>query len=293
MTDFLDRVVRERRADAVAARAWRPLERLVRDAQRSAIERGTLRLAEVVREHRDRGRLAVIAEVKRSSPALGRLAEIEEPGALARRYLHAGAAAISVLVEPRHWGGSLDDLRAVRSVERGIGYGGAFSVGASGAMGPTAGAILAKDVVVDEYQIAEAGAAGADAVLLIAEALTDAELARLIRYADGLGMDALVEAHEPAAFARAVASGAPIVGVNARDLREPGRIDRRRIYDLASELVTDQVLVAESGIASVEDVAVLPARVDAVLIGTALVRAADPAPLIRAIAGLERARSLA
>jgi len=293
MTDFLEQVVHERRAYVAAARATRPLAEVERAARKAASGRGTLRLSNVVRDHRRRGRIAVIAEIKRTSPALGRLAEIADPAALARTYVHAGAAAISVLVEPHHWGGSLDDIRVVRSPQRGIGYGSYVSTGVTTEIGPVNGSILAKDVVVDEYQIAEAGAAGADAILLIAEVLSEVELARLIRYADDLGMDALVEAHEPEAFARAVRTGAPLVGVNARDLREPRRIDRRRIHELVADVVTDQLLVAESGITSVQDVLALPLRVDAILVGTALVTAADPAALVGAFAAIRPSKVLA
>lgn len=293
MSDFLGQVVAERRAYVAAMRTSRPLEEVERAARRAAAGRGTLRLSGVVRDHRRLGRRAVIAEIKRTSPALGRLSEITDPASLARTYVHAGAAAVSVLVEPHHWGGSLDDIRAVRIPGRGIGYGTYVMSGPMAEMSPLNGSVLAKDVVVDVYQIAEAGAAGADAVLLIAEALADEELSRFIRYADELGMDALVEAHEAEAFARAVRSGAPLVGVNARDLRQPSRIDRRRIHELVTGLVTDQLLVAESGITSVEDAEALPGRVDALLVGTALVRAPDPAPLIRALAAIRPARSLA
>jgi len=269
VTDFLEQVARERRAYVAAARAVRPLDEVERAARTMSLGRGLLRLSTVVRELRRSGRLAVIAEVKRVSPALGPLAEIADAGRLARTYIQAGACAVSVLVEPHHWGGSLADLRTVRSVERGIGY---------------TGAILAKDVVVDAYQIAEVGAAGADVVLLVTELFSTEELRRLRLYAESLGMDALVEAHDPAAFARAVACGASLLGVNARDLREPSRIDRGRIHQLASQVPEDGLLVAESGITSVEDAEALPARVDAVLVGTALVREPDPGPLVHALA---------
>src|SRR2546426_605077 len=130
----------------------------------------------------------------------------------ARRYVAAGARAISVLTEPRHWGGSLDDLRAVRAA--------------------VAVPILAKDIVADRYQVYEARAAGADAVLLIAEGLEDAQLRDLVATCRELGIDAVVEAHEPAAFGRAVMSGARIVGVNARNLRNPTEIDISRVRQL-------------------------------------------------------------
>jgi len=215
------------------------------------------------------GQLAVIAEVKRTSPAIGTLAG---PGLSAAeqalRYEAAGATAISVLTEPRFWGGSLEDLKEVCA---------AVTI-----------PVLCKDVIVDEYQIIEAAAAGADAVLLIAEALDDDQLRGLRRRAESLGMTVLVEAHETVAFGRAVASGALVVGVNARNLRDPKEIDIGRARQLHTFVKDQQILVAESGIGSVDDGRLLPARVDAVLVGTALMRADDPAPLIRGLAGIRR-----
>lgn len=295
MTDFLETVVRERRAYVAAARAWKPLQKVRFAAERAAIKREAPRFAEALRDRRSAGTLAVIAEVKRQSPALGALASLEHPDSLAAAYAAGGAAAISVLTEPQHWGGSLDDLRAVRSAETGVGW--HFP-------------LLAKDVIVDEYQIAEAGAAGADAVLLIAEALTEDELAHLIITARQLMLDVLLEAHDAAAFARAVqavertrhtefmagsiAIGTEtLLGVNARDLRHPSLIDRSCIHHLAPIVPQGVLLVAESGITSVEDAEALPMRVDAVLVGTALVRAADPAPLVRALAAARPGRALA
>jgi indole-3-glycerol phosphate synthase len=216
---------------------------------------------------RDRG-LAVIAEVKRRSPALGPLGETIDVASLAKSYARAGAAAISVLTESHHWGGSIEDLVAVRE---------AVNI-----------PVLCKDVIVDEYQLAQARAAGADAVLLIAEALDDAALRRLMERARNLGLGVLVEAHEAAAFGRAVATGASVVGVNARNLRRPKEIDIGRVRQLHSFARPDQILVAESGIETVNDAQLLPARVNAVLIGTALIRAEDPGPLIHGIASIKR-----
>jgi indole-3-glycerol phosphate synthase len=136
--------------------------------------------------------------------------------------------------------------------------------------------------------VEEAGEAGAAAVLLIAEALDDARLDALVARVGALGMTAFVEAHEAAAFDRAVASGAAVVGVNARDLRVPAEIDRGRIGQLHHRARADQLLVAESGIRSAADVAALPSRVDAVLVGTALMTAADPGAVVRALAAVER-----
>jgi indole-3-glycerol phosphate synthase len=256
MTDFLATVIAERRADARAAAP----------AVRSGAARPSFERA--LRARRATGGIAVIAEVKRRSPALGTLAADADPVALALAYVAAGAAAISVLTEPRHWGGSVADLSAVaRAVDV---------------------PVLFKDIVVDERQLLEAEAAGASAVLLIAEALDDATLAAFVQRATELGMTAVVEAHEHQAFARAIASGAVVVGVNARNLRVPSELDRERIDALHGLARAEQLLVAESGIASVADVVALPARVDAVLVGTALMTAADPGALVRSLAAVRR-----
>ena len=269
MTDFLEEVIRWRRAEVGAAKRLVPYAQMLANASLSASSHHDL-FHQSLRS--GRANVAVIAEVKRVSPALGVLADDLDPAAQARQYVEAGARAVSVLTETRHWGGSLADLGAVRA---------AVSV-----------PILAKDVVIDAFQIYEARAAGADAVLLIAEALAEDELRRLVALCDRLGMCALVEAHEPTAFGRAVNSGARVVGVNARNLRNPSEIDVGRVRQLHTFVHADQILVAESGITSVDDARMLPARVDAVLIGTALMRADDPGPLIHGIASIKRTVSV-
>lgn len=276
MTTFLERLVAERRADARLAAGRRFAvgehrskvgEPVVDDSElKDAPAPRSLALAI---EARRPTHLAVIAEVKRRSPGsgevFGRALDVVE---LARRYESAGAAAISVLTEPRHWGGSFEDLRAVRAAVR--------------------IPVLCKDVIVDAEQIYEARKAGADAVLLIAEALDDQELRRLSALTTKLGMEPLVEAHDTAAFARAVATGARVVGANARDLREPGSIDRSRARLLHTFVRAEQLFVAESGISSVDDLAELPARTDAILVGSALMRADDPGVLVRQLATAKR-----
>jgi indole-3-glycerol phosphate synthase len=258
--DFLETVIAERKADARADRREQP----------SAARSGGLRASFVaaIRAKRATGGVAVIAEVKRRSPALGTLAADADPASLAVTYAEAGATAISVLTEPRHWGGSVADLVAV-----------AMAVDLP---------ILYKDIVVDEQQIQQAADAGASAVLLIAEALDDATLVAFVARATTLGLAAVVEAHEHRAFARAVSCGATIVGVNARNLRVPAEIDRERIEALHGLVRPDQLLVAESGIATVADIAALPGRVDAVLVGTALMTAEDPGALLRTLTEYRR-----
>ena len=265
MSDFLEEVVSWRREEVEAAKKLVPYAEMLANATVSGSRQDWFHQSLRSR----RANLAVIAEVKRVSPALGVLTSDLDPAAQARRYVDAGARAVSVLTETRHWGGSIADLGAVRA---------AVDV-----------PVLAKDVVVDAYQVYEARAVGADAILLIAEALADDELHRLVALCDRLGMCALVEAHEPTAFGRAVNSGARVVGVNARNLRKPSEIDVGRVRQLHTFAHADQILVAESGITSVDDARMLPARVDAVLVGTALMRADDPGPLIHGIASIKRA----
>ncbi|MGH2490972.1 MAG: indole-3-glycerol phosphate synthase TrpC [Candidatus Limnocylindria bacterium] len=280
MSDFLEQVIAERRADVERAKAQVPEQALVVGAPRWRVVgrnpggraitpgRGGTGDAFTVALRMLHSRLGVIAEVKRRSPALGALSADADSATLALAYEAAGATAVSVLTEPRHWGGSLEDLVAVSEAVR--------------------IPVLCKDVIVDEYQIVQARAAGADAVLLIAEALTDAELHRFIVRANSLGMGVLVEAHEPVAFGRAVTTGSLVVGVNARNLRHPSEIDVGRVRQLHTFARDGQILVAESGIESVEDARLLPARVGAVLVGTALMRSVDPLPLIQGIAAIRK-----
>jgi indole-3-glycerol phosphate synthase len=209
---------------------------------------------------------SVIAEVKRRSPSKGDLADIPDPADLARRYAAGGAAAISVLTEERRFGGSLADLRAVRT---------AVDV-----------PLLRKDFMVEPYQLLEARAAGADLALLIVAALDDDTLRRLHDEARGLGLTVLVEVHDEAETERAVALGAELVGVNARNLRTLD-VDPDAFARLAPLVPDDRVLVAESGIAGPDDVATyvgLGARV--VLVGEALVRDGDPEGAVRTMTGV-------
>ncbi|HKW78366.1 MAG TPA: indole-3-glycerol-phosphate synthase, partial [Candidatus Limnocylindria bacterium] len=148
--------------------------------------------------------------------------------------------------------------------------------------------VLRKDFIVDELQIVEAHAYGADAILLIAELFDDGTLERLLRAARDLGLGALVEAHEPEALDRAIASGAALIGINQRDLRTL-ELDRGTATRYASRVPADRVLVAESGLAVAADVRALPPRVDAILVGTALVGARDASRLLRQLVEARRA----
>ena len=209
---------------------------------------------------------SVIAEVKRRSPSKGDLAEITDPAALATSYADGGAAAISVLTEQRRFGGSLEDLRAVRA---------AVDV-----------PLLRKDFVVDGYQVLEARAAGADLVLLIVAALDDELLRRLHDQSRELGLTVLVEVHDEDETERAVALGAELVGVNARNLKTLA-VDEDTFGRLAPLVPADRVLVAESGITSPVDVKrYVSEGARAVLVGEALVKDGDPTAAVRSMTGV-------
>jgi indole-3-glycerol phosphate synthase len=201
-------------------------------------------------------RVKIIAEVKRASPSRGALAEIRDPAALAVSYQTGGASAISVLTEQRRFGGSLEDLRDVRS---------AVEV-----------PVLRKDFIADPYQVFEARAAGADLVLLIVAALEQRVLVELERLIRELGMTALVEAHSAREVDRALEIGAQLVGVNARDLTT-FELDRELFGTLAASIPSGVIRVAESAVTSPADVAhYREAGADVVLIGEALVTGENP-----------------
>ena len=209
---------------------------------------------------------SVIAEVKRRSPSKGDLAAIPDPADLARRYAAGGAAAISVLTEERRFGGSLADLRSVRA---------AVDV-----------PLLRKDFIVDPYQLLEARAAGADLALLIVAALDDGLLRSLHDEARGLGLTVLVEVHDEAETDRAVALGAELIGVNARNLKTLA-VDDTTFGRLAPGVPDDRILVAESGIGSTADVSRYVAEgARVVLVGEALVKDGDPEGAVRAMTGV-------
>jgi indole-3-glycerol phosphate synthase len=210
---------------------------------------------------------SVIAEVKRRSPSKGDLADIPDPADLAREYAAGGAAAISVLTEQRRFGGSLDDLRVVRA-----------AVDAP---------LLRKDFIVETYQLVEARVAGADLALLIVAALDDDRLRRLYDEARELGLTVLVEVHDEPETERAVALGAELIGVNARNLKTLA-VDNDTFGRLAPLIPGDRVRVAESGISGPEDVARFVSEgARAVLVGEALVKDGDPRQAVRAMTGVE------
>jgi indole-3-glycerol phosphate synthase len=217
---------------------------------------------------RQPGRLTAIAEFKRRSPSAGWIGEGADVAEIVPAYLAGGAAGLSILTDGPFFGGALADLARARAL-----------VG-EGALRP---AVLRKDFVVDEYQLAEARAAGADAVLLIAAALDDRTLRALYAACATWGLEALVETHDPVEAERAVAVGATIIGVNHRDLRT-FEVDMDLAVGLRARIPSDRVMVAESGIRTAADVRrMADARIDAILVGESLMRAPDRAAALRAL----------
>jgi indole-3-glycerol phosphate synthase len=224
--------------------------------------------------------LAAIAEVKRRSPSAGDLRPDADPAELAAGFASAGAAAVSILVDDR-FGGSVTDLRTARAA--------------------TSAPLLAKGFFGEEAQLAELKQAGADAVLLLLRDLDGRRAAAMLSHANDLGLDALVEAHNSDELARAVELGAEVIGLNARDL-STFEVDRAAALDLVSAAPRDRVIVAESGItARAHGAAAELAGAGAILVGSALMRAGDPAaklaellvrPLVK-VCGLTREEDVA
>ena len=210
--------------------------------------------------------IAVIAEVKRSSPSKGALADIPDPATLAASYAKGGATVVSVLTEPRRFSGTLDDLAAVRR--------------------RVTIPVLRKDFLVTRYQVTEARAWGADVVLLIVASLDQRDLVALREHAEALGMTALVEVHDEDETRRAVDAGAAVIGVNARDLRTL-EVDRSVFGRLRRHIPDDVVTIAESGVRDVADVREYAAAgAHGVLVGEALVTGGDPAGAVRDFAAV-------
>lgn len=258
---ILDEIVREKRAEAGRLAPWEgALRKQAESMERPRDFRGALRQAGVV---------AVVAEVKRKSPSAGWIRRDLNPAGLASTYEHGGAAAVSVLTDEPNFGGSREDLEAVR-----------------GAVGVP---VLRKDFLLEPVQVYEARAMGADAVLLIVRILEGDRLGELIGLAGDLGMSALVETHDESELQRALAAGADLVGINNRDLAR-FETDLAVAERLAPTVPGDVVVVGESGIETSADVDRLGAAgVDAVLVGESLVRADDPVAAVEALAGRTRA----
>ncbi|MBU0754804.1 MAG: indole-3-glycerol phosphate synthase TrpC [Planctomycetes bacterium] len=254
MSGFLERVLDEKRREIAEKKEKHPLSQLefwaslqeIRDF-RSALE----------------GRGKIIAEIKKRSPSTASFKQNGKPERLARIYHTAGASAISVVTDERNFGTSLADVTEIRKAV------------------PLP--VLVKDFVIEPYQVIEARAAGADAILLIARILPFTDLADLLTLTRDLGFSALVECHSLEEIEKAVQAGAGIVGINARDL-DSLRISLQTTEQLLSMIPVGTLRVAESGIKTPEDVkTLLSLGADAFLVGTALLNADDPGSLLRSL----------
>ncbi|MCL4509284.1 MAG: indole-3-glycerol phosphate synthase TrpC [Chloroflexi bacterium] len=245
---ILDDIVTRRRADLEKTRGMpeRVLRRIIGSQPPARDFAGALR----------RSGIQIIAEIKRASPVKGPLREELDPQQFAQMYEARGAAAVSVLTEPHFFHGSLTDLRHAR-----------LACGLP---------VLRKDFIVDAFQILEARANEADAVLLIAAVLDDRELAHLRAVAFSVGLEALVEVHTREEAQRALDAGATVIGINNRNLYD-FTVDLRTTEEIAGYLPHDVTLVSESGIRSAEDVYLLRQwGVHAILVGESLVTSPDP-----------------
>ncbi|MEX2448432.1 MAG: indole-3-glycerol phosphate synthase TrpC [Solirubrobacterales bacterium] len=212
--------------------------------------------------------LSLIAEFKRRSPSSGEISASAAVGERVGAYERGGAAALSVLTDESHFGGSLEDLRAARA---------ACDL-----------PILRKDFIVDRYQLYEAAVHGADAVLLIARVLDDELLRAMYEEARALDLDCLVEVHDAAELERALRLDVDVIGINNRNL-DQGSVDIRTTYELMPDVPAGKTVVAESGISTRAELEELERiGVDAVLIGSALMRAGDPEELTRELTGAEQ-----
>jgi len=212
------------------------------------------------------GPVRLIAEFKRASPSKGQIRDDLGPAKVARLYTDAGATAMSVLTDGPFFSGSLDDLLAAHTA--------------------TELPIIRKDFILDRYQLLEARAAGADAVLLIAAALADEELLALHQEAAQFGLDALVEVHDEPELERVLATGARLIGINNRNL-QTFQVDLATTIRLRPMIEPGITVVSESGIHSLEDVLRLhDADIDAILVGEFLMRRSNPAEAVRELLGI-------
>ena len=261
---ILEAIVAGSRRSSEVREARTPLAALVRRARPAASEGAFSR---ALRQDGGAARQGprIIAECKRRSPSNGILRASYDPAAIASSYERAGAAAISVLTEPSFFDGALAHLECVREA--------------------VAIPVLRKDFIVTRYQIAEARAAGADAILLIVAALADDDLRDLLAVTRDHGMDALVEAHDAQEVERALAAGGRIVGINSRNLHTLS-VDTAVFSELAPMMPADVIAVAESGIRDAATITRLgKAGYDACLIGERFMKAVDPGDALRAMVG--------
>jgi len=253
MSDILARILATKAEEVAAAKRARPYAEVAAAARQQSSPRDFER---ALRSRIAAGHAAVIAEIKKASPSRGVLRADFDPSAIAASFAAAGAACLSVLTDRSYFQGDPAYLTAAREA--------------------CALPALRKDFIVDEYQIAEARAMGADAILLIVAALTDARLADLEACARDLRLAVLVEVHDATELDRALRLATPLVGINNRNLRSFD-VSLSTTFDLLPSMPAERLVVTESGILAPSDVAAMRARgVDAFLVGEAFMRAQDP-----------------
>ena len=260
MADILDRIVAVKREELARSKAARPLAELRRDAEALG---GVRDFAAALQVRVAAGQAAVIAEVKKASPSKGVLREHFVPAEIAASYERHGAACLSVLTDERFFQGSAAYLQQARAA--------------------CALPVLRKDFIVDTYQVYEARAMGADAVLLIAACLDDVQMAELEACAMALQLSVLVEVHDSDELARALKLKTPLVGINNRNLRT-FEVSLDTTLGMLAQLPADRLVVTESGIVSRADVQRMrSAGVHAFLVGEAFMRAVDPGAALAAL----------
>lgn len=253
MSDILSQIVAVKRQEIAQSLKNKPLQAMRTDAQSRVLTRD---FVGALRKKIEAGQAAVIAEIKKASPSKGVLREDFMAADIAQSYAEHGAACLSVLTDRQFFQGSVDYLKQAR---------------ASCDL-----PVLRKDFMVDAYQVYEARVMGADAVLLIAACLDDAQMAELEVVAHSLDMAVLVEVHDNAELARALKLKTPLIGINNRNLRT-FEVRLETTLELMQEVPADRILVTESGILSREDVLRMrQAQVHAFLVGEAFMRAPDP-----------------
>ena len=248
--------------EVIAAQVARPFELLDREARAAAAPRA---FADAIRSRIARNRPAIIAEIKRASPSKGVLRAQFDPPSIAASYERAGATCLSILTDRPFFQGAPEHLVAARA---------ACSL-----------PVLRKEFIIDEYQIAESRALGADAVLLIVAALDDSRLAALEACATAYGMDVLVEVHDASELERALRLATPLIGINNRNLRT-FHVSLHATIELLPRVPADRIVITESGILAQRDVAQMRRHgVNAFLVGEAFMRAPDPGTALTALFG--------
>ena len=259
-SDILARILTTKAEEVIAAQLERPLNVVEEQARSVPPPRG---FANAIRARIAEGRPAVIAEIKRASPSKGLLRQAFDPAAIAASYAQAGATCLSVLTDRPFFQGAPEFLVEARA---------AAPIPA-----------LRKEFIVDEYQVAESRALGADAILLIVAALDDARLAALETCAVAYGLDVLVEVHDAAELDRALKLATPLIGINNRNLRT-FNVSLHTTIELLPRIPADRIVITESGIVAQRDVAQMRRHgVHAFLVGEAFMRAPDPGAALNAL----------